>query len=305
MASIQSILRVHARRSFQAGRLIWAAAILMAGAGRAAEPTFEALLREAETAYAKGARTEATSLAGRAIEAEPKDPRGYFLRGRIEAAAKEHKRAIADIGESIQREPRAAAPYQLRGVEHFMLGHIEESITDFDRFVERSPGQAPYHWQRGIAYYYAGRYEDGRKQFELHQSVNPHDVENAVWHYLCVARVAGLAKAQSALIPIQGDARVPMAQVHALFAGQGKPEDVLAAARAGDPSPERLRDQLFYAHLYLGLYYEAAGDAKRARESITRAAVEFKEDHYMGEVARVHLQLLDLKAPARASGPTP
>ena len=45
------------------------------------------------------------------------------------------------------------------------------------------------------------------------------------------------------------------------------------------------------AHLYIGLYYEAAGKAKLAREHIA-LAVENRVDHYMGDVARVHLQLL-------------
>ena len=91
------------------------------------------------------------------------------------------------------------------------------------------------------------------------------------------------------------DSRVPMMQVHALFAGKSKPQDVLAAAEAGSTSGTRLKQQLFYAHLYLGLYYEAEGQAKLAREHITKAARDYPEDHYMGQVARVHLQLLDRK----------
>jgi lipoprotein NlpI len=48
---------------------------------------------------------------------------------------------------------------------------------------------------------------------------------------------------------------------------------------------------LFYAHLYIGLYYEAAGDAKAAREHLERA-VSYRANHYMGDVARVHLGLM-------------
>jgi lipoprotein NlpI len=64
---------------------------------------------------------------------------------------------------------------------------------------------------------------------------------------------------------------------------------VLKAAGAGDP--QRVRKQLFYAHLYLGLYYEAAGDTMKARDYIFKAA-EAKVDDYMGEVARVHAERL-------------
>src|SRR6266853_660464 len=58
------------------------------------------------------------------------------------------------------------------------------------------------------------------RQFELHQTVNDNDVENAVWHYLCVARLAGVEKAHASLIRIQRDSRVPMMAVYALFGGK-------------------------------------------------------------------------------------
>jgi lipoprotein NlpI len=136
-----------------------------------------------------------------------------------------------------------------------------------------------------------GGFEEGRKQFELHQTVNPNDVENAVWHFLCVARTNGIEKARVALIPIKGDGRIPMMEVHALFANKLKPEVVLKAASAGHPPPVQLKRQLFYAHLYLGLYFEVLGDDKQAREHITKAARGYQTGDYMGDVARVHLQL--------------
>src|SRR5205085_8743876 len=104
-------------------------------------------------------------------------------------------------------------------------------------FLSLEPQQKPYHWQRGISLYYAGRFDDGKKQFELHQTVNTQDVENAVWHFLCTVRLEGLESAKKQLIPIEKDARVPMAQVHQLFAGKARPQDVLAAAQAAPPQP--------------------------------------------------------------------
>src|SRR6185503_7544 len=196
----------------------------------------------------------------------------------------------------VKIDPKAPDVYQSRGWAWFKAADMGKAISDFDRYLQWIPERAAHHWQRGIAYYYAGLYEDGRKQFELHQTVNPHDVENAVWHFLCVARASGPAQARAALIPIQGDVRVPMMEVHALFAGKAKPAAVLAAARAGEPAPAQLNDRLFYAHLYLGLYYEAMGDGKLAQEHIFKAATEFKAPHYMGDVARVHAQVLRRKA---------
>jgi len=109
-------------------------------------------------------------------------------------------------------------------------------------------------------------------------------VENAAWRYLCVARAQDVKTARAALIPITGDPRVPMMQIHALYKGNAGVEDVMASAGQS-------REAVFYAHLYIGLWYEAAGNARRAREHI-RKAVEEKAGGYMGEVARVHLKLM-------------
>ena len=86
-----------------------------------------------------------------------------------------------------------------------------------------------------------------------------------------------------------------MAEVHALFAGRGSAEKVIAATGAGNPSAAELHQRLFFAHLYLGLYYEALGDAKKTREHIEKSAKDFGQSHAMGDVARVHLQVLNSK----------
>jgi len=64
---------------------------------------------------------------------------------------------------------------------------------------------------------------------------------------------------------------------------------MLAAAEAGDEAGKRNR--LCYAHLYLGLFAEATGDADAAKEHISLAAGRYSMDHYMGRVAQVHAQL--------------
>lgn len=179
-----------------------------------------------------------------------------------------------------------------RGMEHFFAGRIQESLQDWDREIALVPRRDPYHWQRGLALYYAGEFEEGVAQFVRHQTVNGHDVENAVWHFLCVVRAKGgsVEKARKNLIPIEGDSRVPMKEVHDLFSDQGSAEDVLKAA-AANAQGLRLRNQLCYAHLYLGLYFEALGQPKKSLSHIRKAAVDFKMDHYMGKVAQVHFQL--------------
>ena len=257
----------------------------------AAESQVEELHKQAQAAFDRKENDKALALAQKAIEADPKNPQSYYFRGNLHDALKQYQKAVADYDEVLKLNRNTKRVYQLRGVAHFKLGHIQESIADFDQFIKLEPAQAPYHWQRGIAYYYAGRYVEGRKQFELHQTVNASDVENAVWHFLCVARSDGVKKAGESLIKIGRDSRVPMMEVYALFAGKGSAEDVLAAAKAKDPAPEELKQRLFFAHLYLGLYYEALGDNKRAKEHILKSVDEYPAEHYMGDVARVHAKL--------------
>jgi lipoprotein NlpI len=246
----------------------------------------EDLMRQISKKIMEGKREEALAMLDKAVADEPKELKWLLARGRLENTMNQPEKAIADFTRALNIDTNNARVYHERGTAYFKLGRIKESIADWDRFVQILPDQEPQHWQRGIALYYAGEYERARKQFELHQKVNPYDVENAVWHFLCVARQQGIEKAKVALIPIQvdRDPRIPMKEVFALYAGKAKPEDVLAAAKD--------RGEKFFAHLYLGLYYEANGDKAKTREHIDKAANEFSMNHYMGDVARVHAALL-------------
>ncbi len=94
-----------------------------------------------------------------------------------------------------------------RAVEDFRAGRIEQSLAGFDRVALLSPAEAPYLWQRGIAQYYAGKFRECRDMFVSHRTVNPDDVENAAWHFLCVARAESPEAARKQLLPVGPDAR--------------------------------------------------------------------------------------------------
>lgn len=203
----------------------------------------------------------------------------------------EHEQAIARLTEVITKRPMTAIAWYLRGREHFKSGKVTESVTDFDQYVQLVRSAAPQQWERGISLYYAGRFADGAKQFELYQTFHNQDVENSAWRYLCVARSQSVEKAQANMLPITSDPRVPMMQIYDLYRGKLKPEDVLAAAKADNPDRHRLNQQLFYAHLYIGLWHEAAGRAAEAKEHILEAEKN-KIAHYMWDVARIHAERL-------------
>ncbi len=180
----------------------------------------------------------------------------------------------------------SASDYVSRGMQRFRDNEIAESIRDFQRAVELDPQTAPYLWQRGISHYYAGEFKKGRQQFESHQAVNRQDVENAAWHFICVARMEGVEAARKSLIKIDTtrDTRIPMSEVYQFYAGRGSEDAVSKAAENADTELARM-----YAHLYLGLYYEVAGEVEKARGHMRKAAAAKLQNHYMHDVAKVHL----------------
>jgi lipoprotein NlpI len=253
---------------------------------------YQDLIIKGREAQRKGLMGKALEAFEEAIKLDSKSFAGYFFRGQVLAAMRKPEEAIASFSKVIELDPKASSAYEGRAEEEFKLGQVDRSVSDFDRYVTLEPRRLPYEWQRGIALYYAGKYEEGRKQFELHQTVNPHDVENGVWHFLCVARESGFEKARQSILSINGDLRVPMPEVYELFRGSGSVDDVLKACRKGNPSDRELESRMFYAHLYVGLYFEAKGDKEQTFEHIKAAATEFAQDDYMGDVAKVHFKRL-------------
>ncbi len=173
-----------------------------------------------------------------------------------------------------------------KAVEDFRAARIQQSLDGFDRVARLSPGDAPYLWQRGIAQYYAGPFRECRDMFVSHRTVNPDDVENAAWHFLCVARAESPDAARKQILPVGPDARRPMREVYQMFKGDMTQAQVMKAA--GND-----RGALFFARLYIGLYLEATGNREAGRAQIEIAAEDryARVGGYMHDVARVHLRV--------------
>lgn len=183
----------------------------------------------------------------------------------------------------LQRPTESPQAVLERAIDDFLSGRVTESVTGFDRVASLAPNAAPQLWQRGIALYYVGRYDDCRKQFESHRTVNPNDVENPAWHFLCVAHAESPARARAALLPVGPDQRSPMREIYRMFQGNLSPEAVIGAATQ-NPSAR------FFAELYVGLYYEATGDNARALPHLRAAAADTyaSAGGYMHRVATLH-----------------
>ena len=224
--------------------------------------------------------------------AEQPDVEELVSRAQLAAREDQSERAIELATQALARDPDASEALYLRGRERFRRGQFLGSLADFDRLIKVRPGRAPSLWERGISCYYAGRYDDGVKQFSAYQGFDDSDVENAVWHVLCLSRLEGLPTARRQMLRIRDDRRLPMRSVYEMFEGTKTPADVLGQISAADVTPAQRHAAYFYGHLYIGLYYEAEGDAAKARSHLTTAAQRYPIDHYMWDVARVHATYL-------------
>lgn len=170
----------------------------------------------------------------------------------------------------------------------YLSGRSVDSLPLFDRVVELVPEAAPGNWQRGIALSSCGKFAEGAKQFKTHHDVNPDDVENSAWYFLCVAKTKGIVAARETVIPSRGDGREPMMSILQMLQGKLEPSGVLEAAEKNTSAgPERTRAQ-FYAALYVALYFDALGDEKQAAKYL-KDSLSYGDEGYMVDTARVYL----------------
>ena len=249
--------------------------------------------------------TSAHSLPGQESDAA-NEPTSFELRTRAIAALNrgDTKIALESANALIAIDSDQPGSMLLAADVFLRCGQSKQAIQWFDRYLETSPTSLPRLWQRGIALYFAGKYEEGARQFEVHRKVNPNDVENAAWHFLCVAKSRSMETARRLVLPAPNDPRIPM-------------EEVLTMLRSGDTASFKARMESvaknpavsqqadFYGNFYLGLYADAEGDLDLALQLLGQSA-DGAPHHYMGDVARVYVQYLKQQlAIAAAASPKP
>lgn len=227
-------------------------------------------------------------------DSTPKSLEGWHRR--VEQALHDGKadEALGEMDTAIKNRPDSPQLLSIRGSLRFRSGKIAESIVDFDKCIELSPEIKPFLWQRGIALYYAERFQDGLEQFAVHREVNPNDVENAFWHFLCNVRLNGLEVAQKGVLLAGHDGRVPLMQVQQLIQGKLTPDGVIAACEKGGAGANGQKLSRFYGYLYIGLYYDALKETDKAKQWLEKC-LEQEVDSYMGDVAKIHLKMLKTK----------
>ena len=189
---------------------------------------------------------------------------------------------------TVSRDPRRLVK---DGMDLFRRGDVRGSVKSFDGAIAADERFAPLLWQRGLSLYYAEDYAAGAQQFRKDVALNPNDTEEAIWTFLCEARMPNLGfdAARERLLVVGKDPRPYMRTTYELFAGRASEEDLARVGHDGGlgSAPD------FYAKLYLGLLNEAKGETAKAREYL-RAAADSpygpKSNDYMWALAKVHVQ---------------
>lgn len=163
----------------------------------------------------------------------------------------------------------------------FRLGRFEESVRDYDVAARFGwPHDDNSCWERGLAQYYAGDFHAGAEQFARYHRVGALDIENGLWRFLCIAEDEGLAKARETMFAYPRKLRTPFPALLALYMDAGTADAVLEEANAETTSSEAHTESLFYAHYYLGKYYEIIDDNKNALIHINES-LNHRIPHFM------------------------
>ncbi len=245
-------------------------------------------------------------LVDRAVGVDVTNHFAYIKRAQMLDIFSLDERAVKDYSIAISYDPTFADVYQLRGCSHFKVGRLEDAVADWKIFLELKPDKESLHWQICVAYALQGRFNDGRNQFEWHWTSNTKDVEVALWHFMCTARLDGLENARTGLMEVEltEDKRVPMEALYNLYAGKLTEADVWLAVEQGAPDDAERAKREFFANYYIGIHRQAEGKLAEAREYVEKAlGIAYRNEGYIGDspggqlragdMARVHLGVLE------------
>jgi len=191
-------------------------------------------------------------------------------------------------------DPESPSPrHHQRAEILFRLGRFSASVVDYSVAARGGePHDEDSCWERGLAQYYAGDFAGGVAQFAHYHTVGGTDVENGLWHFLCLAEAEGVEKARGALLEYSRMREAPFPALWALYQGEGSAETVMTSAESGDDVDRGRR--LFYAHYYVGKYYEAMKDFSKAREHVAKALAQ-SLPYFMDDCAREDLRRLETR----------
>lgn len=182
--------------------------------------------------------------------------------------------STAQVDLLFSHSPEVAA-LAVDAADALAVGDSEASVELFDAILAIDQTLSPLLWQRGLALFYNGQYAEASAQFVRDVVANGSDVEEVVWHHLCLCRCTARPPP---LLPCGDDDRAVMGRVKALFelgeAADGEAARRLlvelttapvdAAPADGAEGERTLAASRAYGRFYAGLWLQIV----RARDSV-------------------------------------
>jgi lipoprotein NlpI len=187
-------------------------------------------------------------------------------KGDNEAALREFDRVIASVRDPDDIRPTALAS---RGNVYVTLGQYQRGLQDLDEALRRQPQDAEMRGARGNAYFYLGQFAKAEADLAAAGDGDPKMAYYPLWLYLAQSHQGKDGKAELDRRAEKLDLKSWPGPVIEFYRGRIGAEDVLSAARTGDPKAQR--DQGCEADFYLGEHALLAGDKDEARRRLSAA----------------------------------
>lgn len=204
---------------------------------------------------------------------------------------------VAAATRLIEKDPQVRH-YSRRGDACFFLGKFPEAVADYEAMTALDESLTTSHWRLGIAYYFTGQYAQSEKQFSAYHQFDQVDRENGLWRYLAMARQKSVDEAKKNLIKYGKDDRAPLPAIYRMYRQEQTPAELLQSIRDADLNDDERAKQLFYAELYVGLYFDVRDDKPTAQRHLNTAARSSWHaaagygPNFMGHVARLRASQL-------------
>jgi tetratricopeptide (TPR) repeat protein len=128
----------------------------------------------------KGDYDQAIADFTKALEINPRDAQVYLKRAEVFGDKKKYDQAIADYTRALEIDPRNAEAYLARGIAYGRKGQPDQAITDFTRATEIDPRNAQPYYNLGIAYSRKRQFDQAIVNFTKALEIDPTSVKSLV-----------------------------------------------------------------------------------------------------------------------------
>jgi len=109
------------------------------------------------------------------VRREPKNPLGYYNRGRSYLEAEDYDRAIADFDLAILLDPNNAAAYNNRGIAYYYKGDLPSAIANCDQSIRLNRNFSAAYINRATAFHTNGEFDHAITDYTHYIRLNPRD----------------------------------------------------------------------------------------------------------------------------------